>query len=106
MSATLEQACARAIQVDRQTVADLTYLLADLRAGATLEEIEQLLNLVIRRAGDRMTVAHAAIWQALHPDQPGVVPPLLPVAWLVDTPSCAQRCAAGKCADGAPILKS
>lgn len=86
-SSSLEQACAHAVQVDRQVVADLNYLLVDVRAGAAPIEVEQLLSLIIKRVANRTTEAHAQIWQALHPEQPGIVPPLLS---LTDAPSSAQ----------------
>lgn len=88
MSTTRDQACARTIQVGRQTVSDLNYVLLDVQSEATRDEIEQLL-LFIRRAANRMTVAHAALWQALHPEHSGDAP-LLPIAWLVNAPSSAQ----------------
>lgn len=89
MTNALEQACARTIQVGRQTVSDLNYVLRDVQSEATRDEIEQLLLLFIQRAANRMTVAHAALWQALHPEHVGDAP-LLPISWLVDAPSSAQ----------------
>lgn len=87
MSRQLEQACAGAIQVDRQIVADLNVVLHWLRTDTPLELVEELLVVVIRRAANSTMAAHAAIWQALHPEEPDVVPPLLA---LTDAPGSAQ----------------